>query len=298
LNKYISFTLFILILITRGNANLNINKNFENLLPDEINGWSHNHEDEVYIPDNLHDYINGGAELYISFGFEKVLSRYYSRENQSDIIVEIFDMGSTKNALGIFLHSREKIENDFGQGSQYFDGLLLFWKNRYYVSVLASPETKESKAAIFALAQQIDSKIKVDNNLPEIINLLPPEKLIESSIRYFSHHAWLNSYYFIAHENILHIDKTCEAVLAKYEFDQKPAVLVIVKYPTAEKTQQAKKNFVQEFVPDIGGKKSMQIEDKRWLTVQDKNEYMVIVFNSPDATISENLVNEVILKIH
>jgi hypothetical protein len=126
------------------------------LLPDKIEGWNIAENDHTYNPETLYDYINGGAELYISYGFNEVLSRRYTKYEQPDIVVDIFDMGTSQNAYGTFSHSRETLDRTFGQGSEYAEGLLLFWKDRYFVSILTFPETAESKEAIFQLARQIE----------------------------------------------------------------------------------------------------------------------------------------------
>ena len=106
------------------------------------------------VRDNLYDYINGGAELYLSYGFNKVINRTYLRPEQPDIVVDLFDMGTSQNAYGVFSHSMETVDAAYGQGSQYSEGLLLFWKDRYYVSIMSYPETTESKKALLALGQK------------------------------------------------------------------------------------------------------------------------------------------------
>ena len=67
-------------------------ENIKTLLPDSINEWKKKTEDKLYTPENLYDYIDGGAELYISYGFTEVVSRIYFKENQPEIKVEIFDI--------------------------------------------------------------------------------------------------------------------------------------------------------------------------------------------------------------
>jgi len=112
-------------------------------LPDRLNGWKLQ-EQTVYDDSTLYEYINGGAELYLSYGFEELLHLRYEQSDQPEIIVDIFHMGKSQQAFGVFSHSREVIDSTYGQGSQYTAGLLLFWKGPYYVSILASPETPAS----------------------------------------------------------------------------------------------------------------------------------------------------------
>jgi hypothetical protein len=186
------------------------------LLPDIIEGWNVVENDHTYNPETLYDYIDGGAELYLSYGFNEVLSRRYTKYEQPDIVVDIFDMGTSHNAYGTFSHSRETLDSTFGQGSEYAEGLLLFWKDRYFISILTFPETVESKKAIFQLARIIEKAIPNEGPLPQILDILPQKSLVPESIRYFHHYIWLNSYYYVADQNILHIDEKTDALLAKY----------------------------------------------------------------------------------
>ena len=66
------------------------------LLPDMVEGWNITEEDHIYDRENLYAYINGGAELYLSYGFKQVVNRMYSVPDQPDILLDIFD-GKVRN---------------------------------------------------------------------------------------------------------------------------------------------------------------------------------------------------------
>jgi hypothetical protein len=231
------------------------------LLPDTIQGWMVEEKNQYYR-DNLYDYIDGGAELYLSYGFMEMVNFTYNRKDQPSLIVDIFDMGSSENAYGVFTYSCETVDSTYGQGSQYSPGLLLFWKDRYYISILASPETSESRETVFRLASVVDNKIPQEGPLPRIISLLPSEGLLDASIRYFKHHIWLNSYYFISDQNIFHIDSTTDAVLAKY---RDGSLLLLIIYPDTAAATAAYQNFTAGFMPENPPDHVIQIEDGSWI---------------------------------
>ncbi|MFC2088802.1 DUF6599 family protein, partial [Calditrichota bacterium] len=235
-----------------------------------------------YNQETLYEYIDGGAELYISYGFKEVLSRKYIKSGQPDILVEIFDMDSSVNAYGIFSHSREEIDTTFGQGSQYTSGLMLFWKDKFYISILASPENKYSKQAIFDLAKIIDATITSTGPIPDIVNLLPQKNLVLESIRYFRHYIWLNSHYYIADQNILNIDNQTNAVLAKYLKDKKQCILLLVNYPDQKKVTKAFENFKQNYLPELSINPVVQIEDGTWTGCKINRNLISIVFNAAE----------------
>lgn len=259
------------------------------LLPDTIQGWMVEEKNQ-YNRDNLYDYIDGGAELYLSYGFMEMVNFTYNRKDQPSLIVDIFDMGSSENAYGVFTYSRETVDSTYGQGSQYSPGLLLFWKDRYYISILASPETSQSRDAVFKLALAIDHKIPPGGSLPRIISLLPSEGLLDASIRYFKHHIWLNTYYFISDQNIFHIDSTTDAVLAKY---RDGSLLLLITYPDTTEATAAFQDFISGFMPENPTDHVMRIEDGSWVACRLSGKVIKAVFKAADRQNALELLNRV-----
>ena len=138
-------------------------------LPETIGEWRKSSDFEVYDPESLYHYINGGAELYISYQFISLISQSYWNEEEDEIKIDIFDMGSSQSAYGVFTHSRESIDTfvDANVESEYAVGLLTFWKGRYYVSILAYPETESRKLVVQQLARQIANQIQEKSNKPK-----------------------------------------------------------------------------------------------------------------------------------
>jgi hypothetical protein len=266
-------------------------------LPERVAGWAYKGEGKIYTRDNLFEYIDGGAELYLSYGFSSVLTRRYTRDGEPDIMVDVFDMTTSKNAFGVFSHSRETIDAAYGQGSQYTRGLLLFWKDRYYVSVLASPETEASKTAVFDLARTIDAAIPGEGPLPAILDLLPSDSLVEESIRYFHHYIWLNSHYYVADENILHIDETTEAVLAKYRDRGKRWYLLVVEYPSDGEALLARNDFVKHYLPGAGNELAAEIGDSTWAGCRGTGNVVAVVFAAPSKQVAMDTLKRVQEKV-
>jgi len=263
------------------------------LLPDTLRGWKAAREDARYGRDTLYDYIDGGAELYLSYGFKRVINRTYVKANQPDMVVDIFDMDTSQNAYGVFSHSMETVETTFGQGSQCSEGLVLFWKGQYYISIMAYPETAESKKALFDLAKSIEGAIAEEGPLPALLTLLPHGALVRESIRYFHHHAWLNSHYFVADQNLLHIDDTTDAVLAKYGESKNRSLLLLIQYRDVTAARSAYDNFVKQYLPELSQKKSVQIEDGTWTAGHLKGSLLIVVFNAPKEEQAVHLIDEV-----
>jgi hypothetical protein len=259
----------------------NIN-DFTRVLPDAISGWTRADPPNFYAPENLSNYIDGGAELYISYNFKNALSVKYLDPAGNEIAVDIFDMGSAPDAFGVFAHSRETIDDRFGQGSEYAAGLLTFWKDRYYVSILAYPETAEKREVVFELGRAIAGGIESNGTLPPIIALLPAENLLPETVRYFHHYIWLNSFHFVSHENVLNIGNDTPAALGKYRQDGTTFFLLLVRYPDAARAEAAGRQFRQKLLD--GAEDGMRrTKEGRWTGLECRGNFVSVVFNAPDA---------------
>lgn len=267
-------------------------------LPPGIQGWQKFVPESVYGPDNLFEYIDGGAELYLSYQFRQLLALVYTREGFPEIKVDIFDMGNAANAFGVFSHSRESVDEFVAPRveSEYASGLLTFWKGKYYISILAYPETDEQREVIKALARQLATTIKEDSPKPGIVSRLPIENLLPGSVRYFRHYIWLNSHYFISDQNILDIDDSTEAVLAKYNGKEKNGstgfLILLVAYPDQKRAQRISEGFFKTFLP--GAKDGFkQLENGRWTGCQVTGPLLKIVFNAPGIESARQMLNKI-----
>lgn len=264
-------------------------------LPQEIMGWKKSAKTVIYTPDNLFEYINGGAELYISYDFVNLAAISYKNKNDAqmpEIKVDIFDMSRSANAFGVFAHSKEKSDHFIAPEveSEYAAGLLTFWKGRYYVAILAYPETAEKKKLVQTLGRAIAAQIKENSVKPPLIEKLPSSSqaggavLDTASIRYFRHYIWLNSYYFISDKNILNLDKDTEAVIAKYKWEpaaQHSTLLLLVDYANDAAAAAGLNYFLEQYLPQHKAG-FQQRQDGRWSGGIRVGKQLNIVLNAPD----------------
>jgi hypothetical protein len=268
----------------------------KDLFPASVQGWTLTPETAVYTPENLYEYIDGASELYISYGFAKLFTRLYIRMGQPEITVDVFDMGGPGNAFGIFAHSQENPGHDAGQDSEYLDGLLRFWQGRYYVSLLCSLETPESRAALLVLGRLLAERLAPAARRPSALALLPEAGLTVPSVRYFRHSAWQNTYVFISAENILNIGPDTEALLARYDQGEQRPIVLLVLYPDPAAAERAFANFIRIFrLPANGG--AVQLADKKYLSVLVEGNAVAAVWHGGGAAPSIQLLAAVREKI-
>ncbi len=268
---------------------------FYRLLPAGMDAWKKTGPPEVFDNKTLFQYIDGGAELYISYGFKKLTAFGYVRGKDEEIRVDVFDMGNSCNAFGVFSLGRESLSTEFGQGSEYSSGFLNFWKDRYYVSLTGYPESDEKRRLLVKLGAAIARGITKEGPLPPILSAVPPDGLIAESLRYARHYIWLNNHHFISNENILLIDPQTEAVLARYNRPDGKHVLVLIKYSDAQKAQKAEASFLKNYMPEASSGIKQQ-ENGRFAGVARRGAGLAVVLDAPDKKTAENVLAQAIKK--
>ena len=180
--------------------------------PAEVSGWKWDGKENHYNRKTIFDYINGAGELYIAYNFNGVKVRRYEKGNQPPITAEVYDMGTSEDAFGVFSFERQDEEAGIGQGSEFGGGLLRFWKGKFFVSVFAEGQGKEAEAATLDIGKAIANSIKSTGPIPKLLGVLPNGKtgLLEKSTRYFHSHILLNQRFFVANQNILNLNSKTE----------------------------------------------------------------------------------------
>ena len=77
----------------------------------EFDGWNLNVRDKVYEPENLWDIINGAADSYLSYDFEKLYVADYTNSQDHHIKVYAFRHSTPVNAFGIYSQERSRDYN-------------------------------------------------------------------------------------------------------------------------------------------------------------------------------------------
>ncbi len=267
------------------------------VLPPQVLGWAPEGKDEVYDPDSLFDYIDGGAELYRSFSVQKVLARRYVKAGASEIMADIFDMGSSADAFGVYHHElREGAEAGVGKHSEYQGGALQFWKGRFLVSITAMEETDETKRAVLELGKVVAAAISEPGEPPALVSLLPEKGRLVPTLRYFHNQHCLNTYYFLADHNILNLHAKTEGVFAKYRTegagpgDAQPYVVLAVRYPSQAEAKEAHERFLRAYLPDADAGGAARTENGRWVLARLQGDLFMGVFDAVSREVAESVI--------
>ena len=148
-------------------------------------GWTLRDDPETFTRETLFEHIDGQADLFLEYGFEKSAFAIYRNLNSSgDIIdVDIYDMGNPLQAFGVFSRFRQE-GNAAGVGldSSLGDRYAFFYKGKYFVVLQA---TAPNASTLKRLAQEIESRISDDSTPPKEIAYFPKSGLKPGSMEYF-----------------------------------------------------------------------------------------------------------------
>lgn len=172
-------------------------------LSGEAGEWEKDDQPQDYRGEDLYEYINGGAEIYHEYGFNRVIVQDFRNKSGKSISIEIFEMEDSESAYGIYTfktHSEGK-KLSLGSDAQLSDYYLNFWKANVLVTITGFDEDEETIEGLQELARAVEAKMKLNGEKPHLVSVLPKKELITTSIKYFEGNLGLyNSYSFFARD--------------------------------------------------------------------------------------------------
>lgn len=201
----------------------------------EVVGESHS-----YAGNELFDYINGGAEIYYEYGFDRANVQTYLIL-QKKVAVEIFRMTLPTNAYGIYTFSNRGEYRRVGQDGSYEKGILTFWKGNYFVRVLSNDT--DSEELLMSIGRSIALKIIQTGQKPDLLSYCPIIRNPNDSLVYFKGMIALNNSYFLSHLNVLNMGGDVEGMIFDYPQGGKSCKAIILRYQNDSKADEAFETF-------------------------------------------------------
>ena len=271
-------------------------KGFCQFIPKQVETWEARDKDEFYNRNTLSEYIDGGAELYLAYNFQEVFVRRYAGPADTEIILDIYDMGLSNDAFGIFSVEREDEDLGIGQDSEYGGDLLRFWKGRFFISILTTGDEQKAKPAMIQLAREVDRLLEKEGLKPALLNSLPGKGLDGKGLKFFHTAAILNRQYFIAENNILLLDKHTDCVLGKYSQNNDSAFVLIIQYQNKELAKTAYRTFLASYMPEAEGTGIVRLENKTWTLIKIDGDFLILVLEATQKDFGMNLMARVNLR--
>ncbi|MBI2301022.1 MAG: hypothetical protein HYU66_19090 [Armatimonadetes bacterium] len=205
----------------------------EALFPAELAGWTRTRAVETYDPKTVFDYMDGHAEIFLTYRFQRIWVGFYRRGEQH-ATVEVYDMGEPAEAFGIWSNDLEGDPVEGMQEARYLGGILRGWQGRYFGQVQGEAETPEVAALCRQAAPHLGRQLGPAGPPPKLLGTLPREPLALNRLRYFHRDSNLNSFYYIHTLNVLALDGTTRGAFADGVLGGAAVKVCVIEYPAKE----------------------------------------------------------------
>jgi hypothetical protein len=197
--------------------------------------WTACGSPQRFIQQDLFNHIDGGADLFLEFGFDTLMVQSYC-QGEAEIAVELYRMESPAAALGIYLMKRDP-KNEVWDEFRYSANALQLTavKGPFFCLVNNFTNGAALQAAMLELLKRTFSAVSGKDSL-QIFALLPVEQLAVGSERLIRGPYALQSLYTLGPDDILQLNGRLFAVAGDYQRpDGTVATLVMVDYGSAER---------------------------------------------------------------
>lgn len=212
----------------------------EQVLPsaEAVAGWTRIGEPATYDTETLYDFMDGAADLYFAYGFERLAVGDYEHSTGGRLRIEVYRTATDADAYGLFTLNRYGEPIDVGVDGMGQSGTgLTFWAQRTFVHLTTRDPIDD--AALRALAEAAAAALPADGQRPALVDALPDEGLHPESVRFYRVQMALENFIWLGPENVLDLDPSVEGVLAEYTTDGAAAQLLLLRYPDAERAARA-----------------------------------------------------------
>lgn len=210
------------------------------LLPAEgaVSGWKKTDTLRVFTKADLYGYIDGGAEVFLEFGFDQLtLQKYASGPNA--IAVEIYRMADAAASTGIYMMKcgKEARDPSFKERHTLNRHQLMFVRNRYYVTINNLSGAEGLAPTLLKFGGAVAGALPADRALPDLG--LPAAGQVPASVRLVRGPFSLQAIYTLGDGDILQMGGRVLGAAATYKDTSGAYTLLVVPYPTATAAKNA-----------------------------------------------------------
>ena len=141
-----------------------------------MDGWTPASQPQVFTPDTLYDYINGGSDLYLKYDFEELAVVEY-RNGRMSVSAEVYRHRTPDHAFGIYSQERAPSAEFLSIGAQgyYENAACNFIQRGYYVKLTGESTGADDREILLRFARRISQSLPGPSTLPEILSAFPAE---------------------------------------------------------------------------------------------------------------------------
>jgi hypothetical protein len=259
--------------------------------------WKRAESTHVFTGSDLYGYIDGGAEIFLEFGFEQLTVQAYSpsapdpkKTTADELKVEIYRMVDPIAATGIYLMStgRQSPDQAFRERHTLNRFQLTFQHSRYYVVVNNAEGNEKLQPDMIELGRFIAGHLPAEMPIAQD-EALPQAGLDKTSVRLIRGPYALQSIYTLGSGDILQLRGELTAVSGSYQDASGRYTLVLVDYPNEQAARQAFLNVHGNLDPHL---KIQEKNERRFVFKDYNNEYGVISLAAKRLVVRVHLVNQ------
>lgn len=257
-------------------------------LPNRLRaGWETAGQPAEFRGGNLFDYIDGGAEIFLEFGFDRLVVQDYKKGN-SEIVLELYQMESPESALGIYLMKcgvETPIDGvparNSGDQTQF-----TITKGSAFIHI----NNPDGRA--WLLPVMVDLARAVLESVPPggpvtLLDELPEEKRVPGSERLIRGPYALQSIFTLGEGDVLELGGKIFAAAADYR-DQadEPSTRLVVSYPNEQRAEAAFHNLLDKLDPYL---EVIEKRDRAFAFKDFRQKIGKVERNGPKLEVSLNL---------
>jgi hypothetical protein len=141
-----------------------------------MDGWTLAGRLQVFSPDTLYDYIDGGSDLYLKYDFEELQVIEYRKDKMS-VSAEVYRHRDADHAFGIYSQERVPSADFLALGAQgyYENAVCNFIQGGYYVKLSSENTGADDREILLAFARRISQELPAQTALPAVLSAFPSD---------------------------------------------------------------------------------------------------------------------------
>ena len=215
-----------------------------------VDGWQKSERLRTFIDVDLFNYINGGAELFKEFGFEKLLVQSYANGDE-EIVVEVYPMENPEAALGIYLMKcgRETPMESISVRNTGNRLQFTILKNKYFIQI-NNFTGNEKNVPVMSEAARALLRLIPDGKSVLLLSELPKAGLIPGSELLIRGLYALQPIYTFGDGDILQLNGKVFGVLGDYKTAEKNTYTFLkIPYADSSTAMEVYQNLINNLDP-------------------------------------------------
>ncbi len=235
-------------------------------------GWKVADTVRVFTGRQLYEYINGGADLFLEYGFVKVAAGEYLTPGGKTVFINLYRMSDPDAAFGIFSATRRPEYEVVAIGTMgaRTDYQQIFCRGSYYIETQAMDTDSLTQREMEYLCGAVNGKIADEPTAePEALEYLPESGYLPHSGVLVRGPLALNSRKYLSDENIFALSDTVPGALASYRLSEEreqPSTFLVVNYPdsaTAVRVFDSLEQFYRDRAKGKENREKLQLQEDR-----------------------------------